>query len=323
MDYIIEVIIVIFCIVLSLITANAKIACFILGAGLVSVCAISVFMYFKRERQISDIIFYLTRLQDDLKLPELKKYGEGQIGILQNEVYKLVKILNRRSDCAIDERGYLSKMLSDISHQIKTPLTSVSIMTELLKSPDISEEQRIDFARKIDHQLSKITWLVKNLLSLSKLEAGVLKLKKETISAGELIDKVVQQFEIITEVKEITIEKKIADVEIICDINWTVEALTNIVKNCIEHTAPCGIISFSVEQNNLSTVIRIKDTGAGISKEHLPHIFDRFYTVDSSAKDSVGIGLALAKEVIMLQKGVINVSSEEGVGTEFSIKLYS
>ncbi len=264
------------------------------------------------------------KLQDHPEIPELPKYSEGQIGVLQSEIYKLVIQNREQSAGAVREKEYLAQMLSDISHQIKTPLTSITIMTDLLKSPNLDEEKRVEFTDKIDSQVSRITWLIRNLLTLSQLDANMLKLKKQDVPVRELIQKACQPFEILAELKEVELSVSAdGNIRLICDAHWTAEAISNIVKNCIEHTQPGGEVCVTVSQNNLATDIFIRDNGEGIAKEHLPYIFDRFYKAGNQSNDSVGIGLAMSRQMIMLQNGTISVSSEEEAGTEFHIKMYS
>ena len=289
-----------------------------------ALCFISARAWYRREKQLEELILYLMKLQDHPEIPELPKYSEGQIGVLQSEIYKLVIQNREQSAGAVREKEYLAQMLSDISHQIKTPLTSITIMTDLLKSPNLDEEKRVEFTDKIDSQVSRITWLIRNLLTLSQLDANMLKLKKQDVPVRELIQKACQPFEILAELKEVELSVSAdGNIRLICDAHWTAEAISNIVKNCIEHTQPGGEVCVTVSQNNLATDIFIRDNGEGIAKEHLPYIFDRFYKAGNQSNDSVGIGLAMSRQMIMLQNGTISVSSEEEAGTEFHIKMYS
>lgn len=309
--------------ILCFIVRDAQSICYVLIACIFVLFFISIVYHRLQEKKIQDLILYLMKVQDRLVLPDIEKYNEGNLGILQSEIYKLVVLLSEQSHTAKKEREYLAKMLSDISHQIKTPLTSITIMTELLENPDLSEEKRTEFIEKIDLQVSRITWLIKNLLTLSQLEADMLKLKKEQITVKELLWKACQPFEIMAEVKEIELIVKVDEgMKLTCDSHWTMEAISNIVKNCIEHTPSGGRVSICAEQNNFGTNIQIMDTGEGIGKEHLPHIFERFYKGGNSCTNSVGIGLAMSKQIIMQQNGIIKVTSEEGKGTTFFIKLY-
>lgn len=296
-------------------------------AILVTIILIMVVAFFyvhrRREKKLEQLTAYLMQVQNDLSLPKLEESSEGQIGILQSEIYKLVVLLKQRSDSANRQREYLAKMLSDISHQIKTPLTSITLMTDLLKSPELSEDKRMEFAERIDQSVNRITWLVKNLLVLSQLEADMLKLKKERVSARKLVEQAYHSLELMAEVKGIALNIRVDEkISMVCDLRWTAEALSNIVKNCLEHTPSGGQVCISCEQNNFSTNICIEDNGEGIAKEQLSHIFERFYKADNASPNSVGIGLSMAKQIILQQNGVIDVESEPGKGTSFLIKMY-
>lgn len=281
------------------------------------------YVHRRREKKLEELTAYLMQVQNDLSLPKLEESSEGQIGILQSEIYKLVVLLKQRSDSANRQREYLAKMLSDISHQIKTPLTSITLMTDLLKSPELSEDKRMEFAERIDQSVNRITWLVKNLLVLSQLEADMLKLKKERVSARKLVEQACHSLELMAEVKGIALNVRVDEkISMVCDLRWTAEALSNIVKNCLEHTPSGGQVCISCEQNNFSTNICIEDNGEGIAKEQLSHIFERFYKADNASPNSVGIGLSMAKQIILQQNGVIDVESEPGKGTSFLIKMY-
>jgi len=277
----------------------------------------------KRERQIDELILYLMRVQDDLELPAIESMNEGRLGILQSEIYKLVVQLKEQYSDEQKQKKYMVDMLSDISHQIKTPMTAITLMTELLSAPELPDEKRMDYVEKIHQQTNRITWLVRNLLTLSQLEADMLELKKEEQHLQEMLGAVTDTFEIMAEVKGIELSVDCPEeVSIICDKQWTREAISNIVKNCIEHTKEGGMVRISAIQNNIATEITIEDTGEGIPKEHLPNIFKRFYKAPGSSNSSVGIGLSMSKQIIMRQNGTINVESEVGVGSKFIIKIY-
>ena len=296
-------------------------------AGLLAVSvAVSLWqfhLYRKREKDTTELISYLMKVQDRLELPELSRYSEGQFGILQSEIYKLVALLREQYAGEKKQKKYLADMLSDISHQIKTPMTAITIMNDLLKTPELSEEQRLAYADKIDSQTERIRWLIRNLLTMSRLEADMLELKSEEISAEELLVDVLNPLYVLAEAKGVNLRVETApEIRLSCDRKWTAEALSNIVKNCIEHTNRDGEISVTVKQTNFSTDLTVRDTGEGIAKEHLPYIFQRFYRAPGAASDSVGIGLSMSKQLILRQNGTIDVKSELGVGTEFSVRLY-
>ncbi len=277
----------------------------------------------RQEKQIQELIEYLTRVQDFADLPGMQEITEGRIGILQSEIYKVVTILKQEYSSEHKQKKYMSDMMSDISHQFKTPLTAISLMTELLMNPGVTEEQRLEYASKIDSQVGKMTWLIKNLLTLSQLEAGVLEMKREKIMLADMMSEIENSLEVLAEASEV--ELKIETPEgfsITGDSHWLREALTNIIKNSIEHTASGGTVRVTSGDNNIFTCIKISDNGKGIAKEHLPHIFERFYKADNTSKNSVGIGLAMAKQIISLHGGTIEVESEASKGTAFTVKLY-
>lgn len=299
------------------------IGCMILAVALVAVIGVSLWHRHKTEQEIKELIRYLSQVQDHLELPEMDQMKEGSLSILQSEIYKVVALLGQSYAMEKEQKKYMADMFSDISHQIKTPLTAISVMTDLLEQPQLEDAKRIEYVAKIEKQVNKITWLVRNVLILSQLEANVIELKKEAVNGKEMLDQIKDTFEIMAEVK--AVELAIAtdpEAVIQCDRHWTIEALSNIVKNCIEHTNPGGFVRIHVTQDNIATHIHITDNGEGIAPEHLEHIFDRFYKADNASADSVGIGLAMAKQIIVKQGGTISLESEVGKGTHFHIKIY-
>lgn len=295
----------------------------VLAAALIIILAVDLFRNRKIKKQIDELVSYITKVQDYTSLPEMQKISEGSIGILQSEIYKVITILREQYASEHDQKKYMSDMMSDISHQFKTPLTAISLMNELLMNEKISDGQRLEYTGKIDAQINKMTWLIRNLLTLSQLEAGVLEMKQEKADLNELIADLSEPLSVMAEVAEVEYICSIPErIFIRADAHWLKEALTNIIKNCIEHTGAGGFVKVSAGQNNLCTTIVIEDNGKGIEKEHLPHIFERFYKAGNSSHDSVGIGLAMARQIILSHDGNIEAESEVGKGTKFTIKLY-
>lgn len=295
----------------------------VLASVLIIIFLVDIIEKRKTEKQIDDLISYITKVQDYSSLPEMQKISEGRIGILQSEIYKVITILLEQYSSEHDQKKYMSDMMSDISHQFKTPLTAISLMNELLMNETVGDEQRLEYTGKIDAQINKMTWLLKSLLTLSQLEAGVLEMKAEKAELNKLIKDLSEPLLIMAEVAEVEYICSIPDrIVLRVDIHWFKEALSNIIKNCIEHTNKGGFVRISASQNNLHTSIVIEDNGKGIEKEHLPHIFERFYKAGNSSHDSVGIGLAMARQIIRAHDGKIEVESEIGKGTKFTISLY-
>ena len=295
----------------------------VLFLALISVIIVDFIEKRRSEKQINELISYITKVQDYTSLPEMQKISEGSIGILQSEIYKVITILREQYASEHDQKKYMSDMMSDISHQFKTPLTAISLMCELLMNEEVSDEQRLEYAGKIDSQINKMTWLIKNLLTLSQLEAGVLEMKTETVSLKAMLDDLADPLSVLAEVAEVDLKCSIPEtIQIRADKYWFREAVSNIVKNCIEHTAAGGCVKIYASQNNIYTSLIIEDNGKGIEKEHLPHIFERFYKADNASVNSVGIGLAMAKQIINLHNGRIEAESEAGKGSKFIITLY-
>ncbi len=254
---------------------------------------------------------------------QLRTNQEGQIGLLKTELLKMTNILKEKAELLQKEKIFLNDTMSDISHQLRTPMTSLMILNDLMYD-DLPNEVKIDFLDKIKHQLNRMDWLIKSMLKLSKVDAKVIDFKKEKINIKELIHKATAPIIIPMEIKNQNLIIEGDDTSsYIGDMSWSVEALVNIIKNCVEHTKENGQIHISYEENPIYSKIIIKDSGEGIDKKDIAHIFKRFYRGKSSSKtESVGIGLAMAKSIINSQNGDISVSSEKDKGTTFNITFH-
>lgn len=277
------------------------------------------FIYIKSiYKKIAKIDKYMNNILNDDYSINIKDYCEGDISNLKNDIYKMTIKLKEQSELLIKEKKYLEETLQDISHQIKTPLTSMYMINDILTN-EKDENIKKEFLIKNKNQIERIEWLVTSLLKLSRLESGTVKLKKEKINLKELIDKSIEPINVLLELRNIKLTKNIIDVNLVVDINWTVEALLNVIKNACEHTV--DKIEIVGSTNPLYTETKIIDNGIGISKKDIKHIFERFYKGNHN-KESIGIGLNMSKKIINLQNGLIEVESKEGVGSTFIIKLY-
>lgn len=274
-----------------------------------------------QEKKINEISNYMNSVLNGNYSLDIRSYEEGRLSILKNDIYKITVKLKEQTDMAINEKNNLEMILSDISHQIKTPLTSMYVINDLLKSDKLSKKEKIEFLNKNESQLERIEWLVTSLLKLSRLDNGFVKLKKEKVEVAKLIDNCLNPLLIPIELKNQNVVKQIDNFEIDIDFNWFSEAIINILKNAHEHTNAFGTIKVETSDNSMYSSIIISDNGAGISKQDLPHIFERFYKGDNQ-KESIGIGLNMAKKIIDLSGGEINVLSTPSVGTTFIIKIY-
>ena len=294
----------------------------ILVCGLL-IIGISICYTARRYQEIKAMTSYLDKIQHGLEKLDIRDNREGELSILKNEIYKLTLKLINQAELLKKDKTYLADSISDISHQLKTPLTSMMVMADLLMQDDLSTEKREEFLRNIQSGLERMQWLVLSLLKLSKLDADAVVLKKEKVSMEQLIKKAVEPLLIPMDIKNQTLNiEGSSDIHFKADFLWTTEAIGNIVKNCMEHTPVDGQITITYGQNNLYTNIVITDNGVGIDNEDLPNIFERFYKGKNSSSDSVGIGLALSKSILNRQKATIDVKSKLGQGTTFVIKFY-
>ena len=276
----------------------------------------------KRDKKIKQITNYINQIKNKKYDLNIEENTEDELSNLKNELYKITIMLKEESEISKKDKENLKMSVEDISHQLKTPLTSITIMLDNLKdNPNMEEKTKQKFIFEISKQVEWINWLVISMLKLSKLDANVVQFYDEKINLNKFIGEIIKNLEIPIEVKN---QKIIIDgnenVSFIGDYKWQQEAITNIIKNCIEHNANNGTIYINYEENSLFTKITIRDEGEGISKEDLKHIFERFYKGKNSSENSVGIGLALAKNIIEKNNGMINCKSELDKGTEFVIK---
>lgn len=276
----------------------------------------------KRDKKIKQITNYINQIKNKKYDLNIEENTEDELSNLKNELYKITIMLKEESEISKKDKENLKMSVEDISHQLKTPLTSITIMLDNLKdNPNMEEKTKQKFIFEISKQVEWINWLVISMLKLSKLDANVVQFYDEKINLNKFIGEIIKNLEIPIEVKN---QKIVIDgdenVSFIGDYKWQQEAITNIIKNCIEHNVNNGTIYINYEENSLFTKITIRDEGEGIPKEDLKHIFERFYKGKNSSENSVGIGLALAKNIIEKNNGMINCKSELDKGTEFVIK---
>lgn len=276
-----------------------------------------------QKKQTMDIAKRIERINlGDYSL-QIDRNSEDELSLLDNQIYRTAVKFREQAENSNKDKENLQKSLSDISHQLKTPLTSIIVMVDnILDDDDMPLEIRREFLNDIKHNTNTISFLVQSLLKLSKLDAEAVKFRYEQVEVKSIVDECIKNTAVMAEILGVRLETDCNDIILNCDRKWLCEAITNIIKNCIEHSHN-GNIKITAEQNKLYTKISIKDNGSGITKEDLPHIFERFYKGKNSSDDSVGIGLSLAKTIIEKQGGYISVSSELNQGSEFVIKFFN
>ena len=253
----------------------------------------------------------------------LGSYEEGEISILRDEIYKMTVRLREQSETLTEDKEALADSLADISHQIRTPLTTLNLMTARMMQEGDDPEQRKRILREMNRMLERIEWLITALLKISKLDAGAICLEPADISMEGFLKKVMEPFEIQMDLRDQRCRIEGAEgMTFTADEAWTLEAVRNVVKNSLEYTPDGGVLEISCEDNPLYTEISVSDSGPGIDPEDLPHLFERFYKGKNAGSSSFGIGLALAQSIMSRQNGVIRAENRKEGGSRFRIRFY-
>ena len=301
-------------------TLNTILFIFIISLFVVIFICVIYYMV-KQNKKLSKLNNYTEEVLNNNYMLDIRDNDEGNISKLKNKIYDMTVMLKEKNFLLEQDKIKIEKMIADISHQIKTPLTSLNILTELLyEEKDIKKKE--EFLDDMVKELNKIEWLVKNILNIAKIDSKTLIPKREKVNVKELLNKSKTTFNAILELMNVSlvIDGK-NDVYFVVDKKWTEEAINNLIKNAIEHKAKSINITF--EKNNVYTVLVIKDDGEGIEEEDLPHIFERFYKAKNSKSESMGLGLAFVNSIITNENGSIRVKSKKGSGTKFTIKIYN
>ena len=280
--------------------------------------------YFKRDNEIEKIIKCLEKINQKNYEIDINDVSEDKLSILKHEIYKTTVMLKENTEKANQDKINLKNSLQDISHQLKTPLTSSIIMLDnIIDDLENDIEIKPEFIKKVKKDISKISFLIQSILKLSMFESNTITFIRKETPVKKIINSSIENIENLCDLKNIKIVvKDRSKNKIYCDYRWQVEALTNILKNAVEYSFNDSIIIVEVDKNNTYTLIKIKDFGKGMSEDETINIFKRFYKGKNSSSDSNGIGLSLAKAIIEKDNGRVIVNSLKGEGTTFSIKYF-
>lgn len=279
---------------------------------------IAVLFRFKKESfHVKELTDYLEQVNTGQPCL-LFSLGENDFSKLQDEIYKTVTMLHQAKDSAQEAKNNYSENLSNIAHQLKTPITSISLLTQVMK-----EDASLEYLEQIKRQLSRLTKLEESLLLLSRIDAGTLVLDKKStdvftilVLAADNLQELFLESNVLIDIPEL------GAMDVTVDLDWTMEAVMNLLKNAMEHTPPSETIHCFYEQNPLYTEILIQDEGEGFSKDDIPHLFQRFYRGKNEKSGGIGIGLSLAKEIIERQNGTIRARNNINGGACFEIRFY-
>ncbi|MCH5194682.1 MAG: HAMP domain-containing histidine kinase [Oscillospiraceae bacterium] len=274
----------------------------------------------KRISKLCDDIDEILRGADRVLFDEFR---EGELGILSSEIHKMTVRLREQNSALRQDKQFMKEALEDMSHQLRTPLTTMMLILGMLREPDLTKQQRTEYVRELYGLLSGMQWKLETLLNMSRLEAGAVTLRRETIHMSELIKAALEPLSISIELKNVTVDTEIEDDPIFSgDRQYCTEALVNILKNCLEHIPEGGSIAIRAYENSIFTGLSITDTGDGIDKQDIPHIFERFYRGSGFSKNGYGIGLAFAHKIITSQNGSLQVRNIQPHGAEFDLRIY-
>lgn len=261
------------------------------------------------QKRIHELTQYLEQINsgDDVEILFKK---EDSFSLLQDEIYKTVTEMKAAKDKAVNERKEYADSLANIAHQIKTPVTAISLTAQTENNKGLKK------------QTDRLSRLVDSLLYISKIDAGVLNLKQDTVDVYTMLELSVETVEHIIHLKNITVKlPNHSEVHFIGDLDWSVEAFSNIIKNCAEHTLQNGTLELEYQANPLYTEITVKDDGHGFDKMDIKNIFKRFYQGKDSS-NGIGIGLSIAKSIIEMQNGFITAENDKTGGARFNIRFY-
>lgn len=277
----------------------------------------------KKENDIKEIIKCIEQINKKNYELQIDSMSEDELSILKNEIYKTTIMLKESAENSNKDKINLKKSLEDISHQLKTPLTSILVMLDnIIEDPDMDINIRNDFIRDIKRNVVNINFLVQALLKLSKFDANTVHFIKKEYNLRSIVDESIKNVSTLCDLRNINIELNIKnDSKFMCDSKWQIEAITNILKNAVDHSKNNSTVTINLSNNNVYSMIEIIDKGEGISKKDISHIFERFYKGENATSDSIGIGLALAKTIIEEDNGNISVESNKN-GTKFTIKYF-
>lgn len=286
------------------------------------VCASFLILIARRDRTIAALSETVDRIlhgEDDLAVSGC---AEGELSLLADEIGKMVVRLREQTDRMERDRLRMSDALADVSHQLRTPLTSMNLTLSRLSGGDLDSEERMRLLFELKQRLARVDWLVETLLKLSRIDAGTVHFRRDKVQVSELLRAASAPLAVAMELRGQTLTAEVGDETFTGDLAWTTEAIGNLLKNCSEHTPEGGGVTVTARETALYTELAIRDSGDGFEPSELPYLFDRFYRGKNAAPNSVGIGLSLARTVITAQGGTLTAANAHPKGALFTVRFY-
>lgn len=292
----------------------------LVAAGCAAMIALHLLITAERYRRIAGLSRALDALLTKGQTIPIADYTEGELSILASQIQKITQRLLESAETVRADKVFLADSLADISHQLRTPLTAMGLTVTMLRGDTVSRQRREQLTGELRSLLERMQWLIETLLKLSKLDAGTVHLAAEPVDMGALFRLSAAPLAIPMELRGQTLELEENGENFRGDLTWTAEALTNLLKNAMEHTPAGGTIRLCARQTPLFTQITVKDSGPGFAQGDLPRLFERFYR-GSGQHSGYGIGLSLARTIITAQNGTIRASNEADGGV-ITVKFY-
>ena len=283
------------------------------------------YLYFTSRRYQK--IDLLTKEVDQVLFQDqftpISQYEEGELSILRTQIHKMNLKLQENQSALHKEKVHLVEALQDISHQVRTPLTTLFLLAERMKEEDLPVNRRQSLLQEEVRHLRQIDWLIGSLLKMAKLDADTAVFEKKEVQVKDLLLKALDPLRIPLELRDQEVLLHLDEgASFMGDLSWSAEALTNLLKNAMEHMEPGKKILVEARENVLFTEVVIKDEGPGIPEEDLPHLFERFYKGKNAKENSVGIGLALSRMILIKQNGTLKAENALEGGAKFTLRIY-
>jgi signal transduction histidine kinase len=292
-------------------------------AASVTLCALFYWFTRKRYKELAALSEQIDEILHGSDSIEINVFNEGELSILRDDIQKMTIRLREQADSLKRDKIFLSDSLADIAHQLRTPMTSIRMLVTFLSKTDLESGKRLEYSHDAETLLSRTDWLLSALLKISKIDAGTAVFRKESFTLNELLDKAVSPLEIPMEIRGVTLNKAYeGNISLSGDLNWTAEAVGNILKNCLEHSEPGGVIEITGTVNALFAELSIRDHGKGFDPEELPHLFERFYQGSLQKEGNFGVGLALSRKILSAQNGTVKAANHPQGGACFTVRFY-